>query len=78
MDKFVQIDIFGLSAFVENHIGQQILYTIEPIGEFYHCYIQKRASRKARWKGKRMVESSKTFMRFEYAENEAGFRLERS
>lgn len=77
MDRstFTQIDIFGLSVFIENHIGQQILYTIEPVGEFYQCFIQRRTSRTGRWKGKRLIESSKTYLRFEYAENESGFKL---
>ena len=77
MDRFTQIDIFGWSVFVENNYGQQILYTIEQTGGFYQCFIQKRTSRKGRWKGKRLIESSKKYIRFEYAENEAGFKIER-
>ena len=78
MDRFTQIDIFGLSVFIENNIGQQILYTIEPVGEFYQCFVQKRISRKGRWKSKRLIESSKTYLRYEYAENDAGFKIERN
>ena len=78
MDRFTQIDIFGLSVFIENNTGHQILYTIEAVGEFYQCFVQKRVTRKVRWKEKRLIESSKKYMRFEYAENEAGFKLERN
>ena len=77
MDRFTQIDIFGLSVFIENNIGQQILYTIEAVGEFYQCFVQKRTTKSERWKSKRLIESSKTYLRFEYAENDADFRIER-
>ena len=39
MDKFLQIDIFGLSVFVENKHEQQIMYTIEPMDGFYNCFV---------------------------------------
>ena len=78
MKRFIQIDIFGLSVFIENDFGQQIMYTIEPVGEFYQCFVQKRVTKQGRWKNKRLIESSRKYMRFEYAESETGFKIERS
>ena len=77
MDKFIQIDIFGLSVFVENKHEQQIMYTIEPMDGFYNCFVQRRASRRSRWSKKRLVESSKQYLKFEYADTESGFKMER-
>lgn len=74
---FTQIDIFGQSVVVENKLGQQLLYTIEQIDGIYHCFVQKRTSYKARWRDKKVVDSSQSFMQFEYAENESGFKLEK-
>ena len=77
MEKFLTIDLFGQSALIENNIGQQILYTIESVGETFFCYQHKRNSPKAKWKSKRIVDSSNLQMRFEFAETEAGFKIEK-
>jgi hypothetical protein len=78
MERFIQIDIFGLSVLIENKLGQQAMYTIEPVGVLYQCFVQKRITKKGRWKNKRLIESSRKYIRFEYAENEAGFKIERN
>ena len=76
MGRFIQIDIFGLSVFLENNFGQQVLYTIEQVGELYQCFVQRRGSKGSRWSNKRLVESSKKYLRFEYSDNESGFKME--
>lgn len=75
MDKFVQIDIFGLSVFIERNSGEQILYTIEPMDDSYYCHVKKRNSKVSRWSKKRFVTSSKNYIKFEYADNDVGFKL---
>ena len=78
MNTFIQIDIFGLSVFVENKHGQQIQYTIEQAGELYQCFVQRRHSKSARWSKKRLIESSKKRLKFEYLDTESGFKMERA
>ena len=78
MDKFTQIDLFGLSVFVENKHGQQLLYTIEQVNGLNYCFVQKRSSQRCRWGLRRLIESSKTTLRFEYEENETGFKLQKT
>jgi hypothetical protein len=71
----LQIDFFGQSVLVENTLGQQILYTIEQVGELFYCSQQKRRTRAGKWSEKRIVDSSQQYMRFEFAETEAGFKI---
>ena len=78
MARFIQIDLFGLSVFIEDKFGKHTLYTIVHENGFNTCFVQRRASSGARWKDKRIVESSKKSMRFEYAENETGFKIEKN
>ena len=77
MEKFLTIDLFGHSILIENNLGQQILYTIEKLEDRFCCYQQKRNSKNGKWKKKRMVDSSSSYMEFEFAETEAGFRIEK-
>lgn len=76
MARFIQIDLFGISVFIEDKFGQQVLYTIEHDNGFYTCFVQRKVSKGARWKDKRIVESSKKSLRFEYSDNnESGFMI---
>ena len=75
---FTQIDLFGLSVFLQNEDGKEILYTIESKDGITNiCFVQKRKSSRARWSKKRLIESTKDHLKFEYSENETGFRLEK-
>ena len=77
-DKIVTFVGFGLSVFLEDKSGQQVLYTIEHENGFYTCFVQRKGSKGSRWKEKRLVESSKKSLRFEYSDNnESGFMIER-
>ena len=78
MKNFIQIDLFGLSVFLETEVGKQIIYTIEQIDGLYKCFVQKRTSKKARWSKKRLVDSSNTHLSFEYANSDLGFNLKRN
>ncbi len=75
MKGYTQIDLFGQSVLIENMLGQQILYTIEQVGEIFYCYQQKRRTRSGKWRDKRIVDSSQQSIRFEFAETEAGFKI---
>ena len=78
MKNFTQIDLFGLSVFVENHEGTQIIYTIESTEHAkYNCYVMSRKSSRSAWTKKRLIESGNTVLKFEYAENDMGFRMKK-
>ena len=51
---FTQIDLFGLSVFLQNEDGKEILYTIESKDGITNiCFVQKRNDNALRhsWKG---------------------------
>ena len=78
MRHITQIDLFQQSVLLESPDGRQILYTIELNSNHIHCcFIQKRKSQKSKWCEKRLVDSSKKPMKFEYEDTDAGFVIQK-
>jgi hypothetical protein len=78
MRHLTQIDLFQQSVLLESPDGRQILYTIELNSEhILCCFIQKRKSSKSKWSEKRLVDSAKNELKFEYADTDAGFLIKR-
>ncbi len=76
MHKYPQIDLFGLSVFLEDKDGMQILYTIESHeSSGASCFVQRRKSKRTCWGKKRLIQSSSSLLSFEYTENDQGFQL---
>ena len=78
MGHFIQIDLFQQSVLLESDDGRQILYNIE-LNELHLncCFIQKRRSKRSKWMKKRLIDSAKEKMIFEYANTDAGFILKK-
>lgn len=75
VQRFIQIDLFGLSASISFSNGKKIHYFIEDSGKKYRCYVKRKKGKRAEWSEAELVKESEKQIFLVYSETTLGVAL---